>query len=197
MTRKTDTKKFHGELDAHMTQVFGRDIGVINGATSHGNKNKAELKIEEAQKELQKLEQQKEAVQREIKLYSDSLNKTVATKKSISEISVRSNKFNKDEVVLSVVDWERTKNRALKYSDPKLKDEIRQKNAEIEDLRNQIPKKKPLEEQMADARKNAQERERIRKLEDLEVRVKQMPPEMREKYLSEPPKQKQVQELSL
>lgn len=36
--------KFHGEFDAHMTAVFGRDIGVINEATKDGNKTVQELK---------------------------------------------------------------------------------------------------------------------------------------------------------
>jgi hypothetical protein len=38
--------KFHGELDAHMSAVFGRDIGILNEATKDGNKEIWELKRE-------------------------------------------------------------------------------------------------------------------------------------------------------
>jgi len=41
-----DLKKFHSDLDKHMTMVFGRDIGVINQATKDGNKTVEELKRE-------------------------------------------------------------------------------------------------------------------------------------------------------
>jgi predicted nucleic acid-binding Zn-ribbon protein len=37
--------KFHRELDSHMTNVFGRDIGILNGATVNGNRTIEELKI--------------------------------------------------------------------------------------------------------------------------------------------------------
>jgi len=40
--------KFHYELDAHMTSVFGRNIGVLNEATRDGNKEIWELKRESA-----------------------------------------------------------------------------------------------------------------------------------------------------
>lgn len=40
--------KFHGELDAHMTAAFGRDIGILNEATRDGNKTVQELKRETA-----------------------------------------------------------------------------------------------------------------------------------------------------
>jgi hypothetical protein len=37
-------RAFHKDYDAHMTNVFGRDIGVLNGATKDGNKSIEELK---------------------------------------------------------------------------------------------------------------------------------------------------------
>jgi len=40
--------KFHREFDAHMTTVFGRDVGVLNEATKDGNKEIWELKKETA-----------------------------------------------------------------------------------------------------------------------------------------------------
>jgi len=44
--------KFHHELDAHMTAVFGRDIGVLNEATKDGNKSIDELKRGSAKSEF-------------------------------------------------------------------------------------------------------------------------------------------------
>jgi hypothetical protein len=49
--------KFHGEFNTHMTNVFGRDIGVLNEATKDGNKEiwalKRETAIAEAKAELE------------------------------------------------------------------------------------------------------------------------------------------------
>jgi len=41
-----DLKTFHFHLDKHMTEVFGRDIGILNEATKEGNKEVHELKKE-------------------------------------------------------------------------------------------------------------------------------------------------------
>lgn len=44
VTTKSDLKSFHTDLDRRMTKAFGRDIGVLNGATKEGNKTIDELK---------------------------------------------------------------------------------------------------------------------------------------------------------
>lgn len=41
---RKDLQTFHKDLDAYMTRVFGRDIGVLNEATKEGNKSIDELK---------------------------------------------------------------------------------------------------------------------------------------------------------
>ena len=43
ITRK-DLNTFHPDLTKHMTAVFGRDIGILNGATAGGNKTIKQLK---------------------------------------------------------------------------------------------------------------------------------------------------------
>lgn len=43
ITRK-DLSTFHQDLTKHMTAVFGRDIGILNGATAGGNKTIKQLK---------------------------------------------------------------------------------------------------------------------------------------------------------
>lgn len=51
---RKDLKSFHSDLNNHLTTVFGRNIGIINGATVDGNKTKKELQ----QQEIGKLENQ-------------------------------------------------------------------------------------------------------------------------------------------
>jgi hypothetical protein len=48
-----------------MEKIFGRDIGIENGATKGGNKNKEQLKIEAAQKELEKVKQEIKEAEKE------------------------------------------------------------------------------------------------------------------------------------
>jgi hypothetical protein len=48
--------KFHGELETHMTTVFGREVGILNDATREGNKTIDELKRGTAQAKLMELE---------------------------------------------------------------------------------------------------------------------------------------------
>ena len=49
---KTDLQRFHGDLDHRMTEVFGRDIGILNQATKEGNKAIEELKRGTATEQL-------------------------------------------------------------------------------------------------------------------------------------------------
>lgn len=46
--------QFHERFDKHMTERFGYEIGILNGATENGNKKITELKLETAQEELSK-----------------------------------------------------------------------------------------------------------------------------------------------
>jgi len=59
---RTDLQSFHTDFDERMTQVFGRDIGVMSEATKEGNKTVAELKRETA------MEQQLELIERNSEL---------------------------------------------------------------------------------------------------------------------------------
>jgi len=45
---KKDLQTFHPDLERHMEQVFGREIGILNDATKSGNRTVAELKRESA-----------------------------------------------------------------------------------------------------------------------------------------------------
>lgn len=59
-----DLRSFHRDLDAEMRKVFGRDIGVINGATREGNKSIDELKRGTAAKKVKALEKETEELER-------------------------------------------------------------------------------------------------------------------------------------
>lgn len=48
---REDLKKFHKELNNYMTNIFNRDIGILNGATTNGNKTVLEMKNEQLEKE--------------------------------------------------------------------------------------------------------------------------------------------------
>lgn len=56
---RNDLRVIHKEMAEHMEQVFGRDIGILNGATAGGNKTIVELKTKELQADLLTLEKVK------------------------------------------------------------------------------------------------------------------------------------------
>lgn len=43
---RRDLQTFHKDLSRHMERTFGRDIGILNGATDGGNRSVAEMKAE-------------------------------------------------------------------------------------------------------------------------------------------------------
>lgn len=53
---RNDLRVIHKEMSKHMEQVFGRDIGILNGATAGGNKTIAELKAKELKADISTLE---------------------------------------------------------------------------------------------------------------------------------------------
>lgn len=56
---RNDLRVIHKEMSRHMEQVFGRDIGILNGATAGGNKAIAELKAKELKADISTLEKVK------------------------------------------------------------------------------------------------------------------------------------------
>lgn len=54
LTRQ-DLKTFHQDLEGHMTLVFGREIGILNGATQGGNRTKEELIVADLQNQQEQL----------------------------------------------------------------------------------------------------------------------------------------------
>lgn len=56
LLNKKDLQSFHNDLDNHMKQVFGRDIGILNDATKEGNKSIKELKRKSAIERLSEVD---------------------------------------------------------------------------------------------------------------------------------------------
>lgn len=57
---RNELKCIHREMAEHMKGIFGRDIGILNGATAGGNKTIMELKLQDIQKEILALNEIKE-----------------------------------------------------------------------------------------------------------------------------------------
>jgi len=56
---RLDLSTFHPELERHMANVFGCEIGILNDATKEGNKSIEELKQGTAKAELEKMDYEK------------------------------------------------------------------------------------------------------------------------------------------
>lgn len=50
---KKELNSFHKDLNNYMTNIFNRDIGILNGATANGNKTVLELKNQNLEEEYQ------------------------------------------------------------------------------------------------------------------------------------------------
>ena len=70
---KRDLQTFHTDLERHMKEVFGRDIGVLNEATKEGNKSVEDLKRGTARKEITKLTEEKKTLTEEKKALEGSI----------------------------------------------------------------------------------------------------------------------------
>lgn len=57
---RNELKCIHKEMAEHMKGIFGRDIGILNGATAGGNKMVMELKAQDVQKDILALNEIKE-----------------------------------------------------------------------------------------------------------------------------------------
>ena len=52
---KKELNSFHKDLNKYMNNIFKKDIGILNGATTNGNKTVLEMKNEQLEKELNKI----------------------------------------------------------------------------------------------------------------------------------------------
>ena len=52
---KKELNSFHKDLNKYMNNIFKKDIGILNGVTTNGNKTVLEMKNEQLEKELNKI----------------------------------------------------------------------------------------------------------------------------------------------
>lgn len=64
---RSDLKTFHTDLEKHLATCFGRELGVLNGATKDGNKSIEELKRGQASKDIRDARKKFAAIQSNIK----------------------------------------------------------------------------------------------------------------------------------
>lgn len=123
ITRK-DLSTFHQDLTKHMTAVFGRDIGILNGATVGGNKTIKQLKqtsenlkvfkavpIEEESSAVYKLLGKDKVVVKRSEL--DRLNKAVEDAQLISS--------NQDSIIADLTEQKRKADRKNEKAEERLR----------------------------------------------------------------------------
>ena len=97
---RNDLRVIHGEMSKHMERTFGRDVGILNGSTSGGNKTIIELKTRELQKDLNALSKVKsqsvtqlvETIKKRPKILNDI---TIAARIAAGESPVHDKKQNR------------------------------------------------------------------------------------------------------
>jgi len=72
---RTHLKRFHPELERHLENALGFNVGILNGATAGGNKTIAELKAESLNKDYDKALEKYEALNAEVENLQLAINR--------------------------------------------------------------------------------------------------------------------------
>ena len=139
ITRK-DLNTFHPDLTKHMTAVFGRDIGILNGATVGGNKTIKQLKqisenikafkaipIEEESSAVYKLLGKDKVVVKRSEL--ERLNKAVEDTQLISS--------NQDSIIADLTEQKRKADRKNEKAEERLRAAEEKAGSIIEDAKTE------------------------------------------------------------
>jgi len=158
---RVELQRFHGDLDAYLESVFGKSIGVLNGATRDGNKSIDELKRGTAVKELNALLQKRQAEEKRI----DALkwgDRIVPVKEKGSTVVISKSDFESanDALVKKYSLEERTKEseeKAAKAVNRDYQKELSKYWTENRELKTQhyilVAKKNKLSRELADTQK--------------------------------------------
>lgn len=74
---RSELQRFHKELGARMKLMFGKDMGIENGATKNGNQTIEQLKTKsKLEKDIQELEHKKTGTENALQATESNLNKT-------------------------------------------------------------------------------------------------------------------------
>ena len=104
-------RSFHPELEKHMKEVFGRDIGILNEKTKEGNQAIDELKRGTAQKELGSLKIDLQAFKDELAMLDIAEDEI----RQLGQIQGKEKLFKKDYVEIKKDIFEQFKNMAKNY----------------------------------------------------------------------------------
>lgn len=110
---RNDLRRFHADLDAHMTRVFGRNIGILNEVTREGNKSVEELKrgtaietlknarksILEVQGDIECLNASKNALEGQI----ERLEGKILTLQEVNQVKIKKRLFGGPQSVIEMV----------------------------------------------------------------------------------------------
>jgi hypothetical protein len=197
---KKDLQTFHLDLERHMGQIFGREVGILNEATKNGNRTVANLKRDKAAQDVldaskmasealgrvQVLERREKALQGKIEGLENKLGGMVISAEKIERIPVKLTKLSqlpgahesRKEIIVTKSDWDSVKKTAVQYPDPKLKEKIKRLESE----------KKALQQENAGLKEQAPsltERLRVAGLEsenrELKRYIGQIPKEIRQR----------------
>ena len=181
-----DLKTFHNDLDKVMQQTFGRDIGILNGATKEGNLTIDQLKAqqakadelalqnEEAEKRLQATQERLDEVEKQLEAFQEPLEAVMEYETAepflgrykaadVQQIAQKAVAFDKLKVMYEDVV---SKYNALMAEFKKLMEELRAALAETKKLRQELEASKLSPDDriaLATAKANQAENEQLRR----------------------------------
>ena len=95
---RKDLQSFHLDLEKHLANVFGREIGILNDATKEGNRSVQELKMKMAVERMQDAEDRirvaEDVYQEKIKGIRKVIEDSESHKKEIETMSVKLDEIN-------------------------------------------------------------------------------------------------------
>lgn len=185
-------QRFHGDLDSHMYEVFGRNVGVLNDATKEGNRSVEELKKGTAVKELHKMTEKQKNMQSHIKLLStkekqlqseiEALEGRVLSSKEVKDIKIEKTIFGNIKNISydDMLNLKKTAEfvneaMAIKKDLEKREKELQEKKVQLEGQAKEI-KKIPLEHMSRMSKLEIENRE----LKKYKEAFDKLPPEIQE-----------------
>ncbi|MEM1486449.1 MobV family relaxase (plasmid) [Oscillospiraceae bacterium PP1C4] len=148
-----DLKSFHPDLQLHLEQALGHEVGILNEATKDGNRSISELKKESLVKEIQELHHQQKELKKEVKALQGNLQHvkavdSIPTKKSLTgaNVTISTEHFENLQKVAKHSISLATENKKLKAENTDLKQthesvmQLRLENGKLKGEINQIGK---------------------------------------------------------
>lgn len=127
---KKELNSFHKDLNNYMTNIFNRDIGILNGATTNGNKTVLELKNQKLEEEYNL----KKEIYKEIEnLYINLDLKNI----DIEKLEKQKNSFLMELEKINNNFFKKIKDSLIDKKTPDLENKIKNTNKKIKENNNQ------------------------------------------------------------